>query len=739
MIETYILSKPFVRVLVVTMAALAVVFIGESILGHSGSLLCIVEVLLSLTASGVVLGVYLQRIKSKRIYVAMVFFALFLFLLGLADGAYALKYYVFKNVVQNYYSVFFITVPYAMSYVCASLAVILFAYNQIKTHLFKLHIIIPVVLSLAALVVLLPLEINHFLNSGEIGLVLYCRVINIVASFVMLSVSVAYILITRSPFWSVWCVGVVTIAIVNWSLAAELHLGLPHKFGYYEYLWLIGVLFCSAPVFLFNVSDHLSEEPYASSLVSQSRSIMYLAIAFVLLFAVLSRPISLGNIKFVSVGIILACILAIIASQMLADKMRIISSKMGMIVNESIGSASVSAELNDMPSELQEEFQRVFTQKIAYERKKAEWDSQMKMVSAHVAHDMRSPLSVLTTFVQHYETRGDSEEREFASAAHRSVKKLLNMADDFLDYGKAKTLSRTPCNLKQAYHGIVEPECSNILRDKGLSVDLNIDPNLYANIDSHKVCRTMTNLVLNAVRAVDGRDARIEVGAMEGQSGELIIIVSDNGCGIPRDDLEKIYESFYSTDKRSGTGLGLSYCKQVAEVHDGTIDVQSEVGKGTIFTIILPGCVLSEAEVQASISAEMEAGAAVVKKRTGVMGPEKVLIVDDDEDIRNQWKRLIGERGGRIVYSASSVKDAQASLGVDYTMIDTAIVDYEYAGEDQNGVDLVGFLKRNGVKTVYLCTGYYRDEEICRRAKEAGADSVLSKPIDAREVAAIFS
>ena len=360
-------------------------------------------------------------------------------------------------------------------------------------------------------------------------------------------------------------------------------------------------------------------------------------------------------------------------------------------------------------------------------------------ISAQVAHDMRSPLSVLTTFVKHYEARGDSEEREFAGAASRSVKKLLHMADDFLDYGKAKTLSRITCNLKQIFYEFVEPECSKTLRDKGLSIDLNIDPHLYANIDSHKISRTMTNLVLNAARAVDEHDGRIEVGVMEGQSGELIIIVSDDGCGIPRDDLEKIYESFYSTDKKLGTGLGLSYCKQVVEVHDGTMDVQSEVDKGTIFTIMLPDCVVSEVEVLANISADTAAGAVVVKKRTGVPGPEKVLIVDDDEDIRMQWERLIDERGGRIIYSASSVREAQSSLGVDYTMIDTAIVDYEYAGEEQNGVDLVAFLKRNGVKTVYLCTGHYQDEEVCRRAKEAGAESVLSKPIDDNEVSAIFS
>ena len=739
MIKSFVSLRSFLKVVAVVVFAVLFVFVGESIVGHTGALLCVVEVTLSFVAAIFVVGVNVWRIKIKRIRIAMVFFALFLFLLGFADGAYALKYYYFKNVIQDQYSVFLITIPYTISYICASFAVVLFGYSQIKSHLFKIHIIIPVVMSLATLTILLPLEINYFLNSDEMELILYCRMINIVSSFVMMSAAMTYLLITRSVFWLAWCVGVIAIVVVNLSLAAELHLGLPHEFGYYEYLWFVGILFCSAPVFLFNLPRHLSNGACGNSMVSQSRAVMYLAIAFVLLFAVLSRPISLGNIEFISLGIILACILAIIASQLLADKMTMISAKMGVIVSDSIGNASVSSALKEMPLELQEEFQRIFAQRIEYERKKTEWDVQAKMVSACIAHDMRSPLSVLNAFVQHYETCGDSDEREFAGAAHRSVKKLLHMADDFLDYGKAKILNRTPCNLKQVYYEFVEPECSKDLRDKGLSIDLNIDPHLYANIDSHKISRTMTNLVQNAVRAVEKQKGRIEVGAMEGRSGELIIIVSDNGCGIPKADLEKIYESFYSTDKKLGTGLGLSYCKQVVEVHDGTIDVQSDVNKGTIFTIMLPDCVVSESEVLANISADTAAGNVVVNKRTGVPGPEKVLIVDDDDGVRMQWKRLIDERGGRIVYSASSVKEAQSSLGVDYTMIDTAIVDYEYAGEEQNGVDLVAFLKRNGVKTVYLCTGYYRDEEICHRAKEAGAESVLSKPIDASEVSEIFS
>jgi len=358
-------------------------------------------------------------------------------------------------------------------------------------------------------------------------------------------------------------------------------------------------------------------------------------------------------------------------------------------------------------------------------------------ISAQVAHDMRSPLSVLTTFVQHRESSGDSDEREFAAAAHRSVRKLLNMADDFLDYGKAKILSRSPCNLKQIYEDIVEPECSEVVRNKGLTIDLNIDEHLYANFDAHKVGRVMTNLILNAARAVDKGIGHIEVTAMEGGEGELIIIVSDDGCGIPCDDLEKIYENFYSTDKRLGTGLGLSYCKQVVGVHDGTIDVRSEVDKGTIFTITLPDCVISEQKALNSVD-DPKIGALPVKKRTGVPGPEKVLIVDDDDDIRTQWKQLIDDRDARILYFASSVEEVQSSLGVDYTMIDTAIVDYEYKGEDQNGIDLVAFLKRNGVSSIYLCTGHYRNEEICRRAKEAGACSVLSKPIDTNKVSELF-
>ena len=106
-----------------------------------------------------------------------------------------------------------------------------------------------------------------------------------------------------------------------------------------------------------------------------------------------------------------------------------------------------------------------------------------------------------------------------------------------------------------------------------------------------------------------------------------------------------------------------------------------------------------------------------------------ILIADDDPEIRKQWQKIISEHGGTVVHAAKTVKEVE-DADLDYSRIDTAIVDYQFYGEDKTGIDLIKHLKANGVKTVYLCTGFYDNEVIINQARAAGAIRILPKPID---------
>ena len=116
-----------------------------------------------------------------------------------------------------------------------------------------------------------------------------------------------------------------------------------------------------------------------------------------------------------------------------------------------------------------------------------------------------------------------------------------------------------------------------------------------------------------------------------------------------------------------------------------------------------------------------------------------VLIADDVAGIRQQWQKIVKERGGNVVHCAKSVEEVEGSREIDYDRIDTAIVDYKYEGEDKTGIDLITHLKSKGVTRVYLCTGFYDDPAIRDAAHQAGADSIIPKPINESNLSDLLS
>lgn len=112
---------------------------------------------------------------------------------------------------------------------------------------------------------------------------------------------------------------------------------------------------------------------------------------------------------------------------------------------------------------------------------------------------------------------------------------------------------------------------------------------VYGNIDRLK--QVLTNLLDNAINhSYSGSVVTVELGVREGFA---FIAVKDNGPGIPQEELENIWERFYKVDKSrfrrgTGSGLGLSIVRKIVEVHGGKVTVDSELGKGSIFTVFLP-------------------------------------------------------------------------------------------------------------------------------------------------------
>lgn len=336
-------------------------------------------------------------------------------------------------------------------------------------------------------------------------------------------------------------------------------------------------------------------------------------------------------------------------------------------------------------------------------------------ISFHIAHDMRSPLSVLEAYVKRDNSTFDPDEKEFKSAAARSIKKLLHMANDLVDYAKASKIEKTVTNLERFLNDCVIMEARSKASEKNIRMRCNVCENINANIDSYKIGRVLVNLINNSVQAISHNDGEIIVFAKSDINNNLTIEVADNGKGIEKEDISCIFNSFYTSGKVKGIGLGLSYCKQVVEAHGGTIDVQSEVSKGTTFTIRIPNCVVKTAEQHTTTKIE----------DISFLG-KQCSVIDDDADIRAKLQKTIEEKGGKVVWEASSGEEVINNDKLNYK-VDVAIVDYSFPGSKYKGTDIIIHLRDKGISEIHLCTGFADDEEVKSAAFAAGATSVIGK------------
>ncbi|MCX2681736.1 HAMP domain-containing sensor histidine kinase [Galbibacter sp. EGI 63066] len=124
------------------------------------------------------------------------------------------------------------------------------------------------------------------------------------------------------------------------------------------------------------------------------------------------------------------------------------------------------------------------------------------------------------------------------------------------------------------------------IQAKGVLMEYTIEPQeLELEIDSYLIEQVLINLILNAVDACENiSDSKIEVFAFQQVNGSTIIKVSDNGKGIPEEIIDNVFVPFFST-KKSGSGIGLSLCKQIMLLHKGKIQIQSKEGRGTIISL----------------------------------------------------------------------------------------------------------------------------------------------------------
>jgi len=218
---------------------------------------------------------------------------------------------------------------------------------------------------------------------------------------------------------------------------------------------------------------------------------------------------------------------------------------------------------------------------------------------ANVSHELRTPVTSIKGFVEtlleHGATDPD-ESRRFLDIIARHTDRLNAIIDDLLSLSRIEedsekgriTLSRE--NIKKVLNAAIDLSAAKA-RQKDIVLRLSCDDALEADMNGLLIEQAIVNLIDNAVKYSSPGSA-VLVEAVK-TSGPLEISVSDEGCGIAPEHLGRIFERFYVVDKArsrklGGTGLGLAIVKHIAQSHGGKVNVWSEVGKGSKFTIVLP-------------------------------------------------------------------------------------------------------------------------------------------------------
>jgi len=240
------------------------------------------------------------------------------------------------------------------------------------------------------------------------------------------------------------------------------------------------------------------------------------------------------------------------------------------------------------------------TRRLEAEAQMADRLAYVGTLASGLAHEIRNPLNAMNMNLQMIEEElpcrqapeegrrpADTEDtRALLESTKGEIKRLERLVSNFLAYARPAPLNPEERDLNATLDDVVRFLRAD-LASKGIDVETRLAPGLPpVEMDESQIKQALMNILINA-REVLGQGGRIEVATDHGADRTLEIRVSDNGPGIPPGKIDKVFQAFYST-RSGGSGLGLPIAQRIVENHGGRIEVESELGKGTTFRILLP-------------------------------------------------------------------------------------------------------------------------------------------------------
>ncbi len=339
---------------------------------------------------------------------------------------------------------------------------------------------------------------------------------------------------------------------------------------------------------------------------------------------------------------------------------------------------------------------------------------------AALSHELRTPLTpvLMAASVSAMDRSLSDETRETFAMIRRNVELEARLIDDLLDLtriinGKLQ-LERIPTDL----HGLLKRTLEMVEDGSGgaqIEVDLGATRS-HAEVDPARMQQVLWNLLKNAVKFTPA-EGKVRVATRDSDNGRIVVSVTDNGIGISEEALPRIFQAFEQGDaarevRFGGLGLGLAISAAITEAHGGELSADSEgLNRGSVFTLSLATI---DPTGEQAVASECGADRRITK----------VLIVEDHEETRVVFERLLKRRGHRVT-SVGSCAEAIAAFNDDE--FDLVISDLGLP--DKSGLDLIRSIRAIREVPAIALSGYGMEEDRLQSA-EAGFSQHLVKPVE---------
>lgn len=367
---------------------------------------------------------------------------------------------------------------------------------------------------------------------------------------------------------------------------------------------------------------------------------------------------------------------------------------------------------------------------------------------ANVSHELRTPLSLMLGPIGSAlkDNKLDPKTFSYLKLAQVNGKKLLELVNEILDLSKMESgrlaLEEQPVQVLPFLRRLLSQFESNAnIRGVDLTFSYQAEKDLWVKLDEPKFEIIWNNLLSNALKFTP-RGGKIEV-EFSSKEQSLQLSVADNGQGIHPGDLPHVFDRFFQSKQanmpaRGGTGIGLSLCREYANLFGGKVSVDSQLGEGSRFTFDFPkkeiiGGVQHEVELNEEISLAPNFGEASsdASISASMAKLKKLLIVEDNVDLRHYLKMVLGER-----YQVKAVENGKLALDYLYAQNDCSLIISDVMMPVMDGFQFLEKLKsedrwRHLPVIMLTARAELRDK---LKALRTGVDDYMLKPFNEEEL-----